>query len=273
MDKFSKSCLSLSSTILLWFLHISMPLFNSILPTVTLPAAVPNSTVEFIHIPSAQLLNLLVGLTTFLSAYSLLYVCAERNISLLTQFVFLTSGFFVTTGHGMHMVCVVMEEQMKETDKLFPLEYFLHEKLSHNLFIPGMFAVCGLIMNAEMKSVLSRLREKKGKEGNTDKINSSSKLWINILLWIGPIFMGSYFSVFSTLTLFHPDWDSYSYHGVLSPRVFLSLPLLSPPLFSWGVFSILSPPKHRDGGVQLLRKGSHSGNTCYSIENNTLPLN
>ncbi len=200
MDKFSKSCLFLSSTILLWFLHISMPLFNSILPTVTLPAAVPNSTVEFIHIPSAQLLNLLVGLTTFLSAYSLLYVCAERNISLLTQFVFLTSGFFVTTGHGMHMVCVVMEEQMKETDKLFPLEYFLHEKLSHNLFIPGMFAVCGLIMNAEMKSVLSRLREKKGKEGNTDKINSSSKLWITILLWIGPIFMGSYFSVFSTLT-------------------------------------------------------------------------
>ncbi len=204
------------STLSLWILQTTMPVLQDFLPYLSLTT---NS--QQLAIPLAQALNQLVGLLTCLSAYCLLYQRAAGTLSLKTNLLFVTIGFCITTGHGMHTVCVLVEEKVLHQASIHALVDFLHEVVSHNMFVAGIYCLMGLLMKTERDSLTYKLEKKtddsirdvevrngdaklsngrpqdqKLSPGSSNRQQSSGFL----LLWAWPVVLGVYFTIFSTRT-------------------------------------------------------------------------
>ena len=202
MDKPSSSSLLLLSTLMLWMIHNSLPAISNLFPEIRLKNTRISDSIE-VKISSLHVLTQCTGLAFFLSAYSLFYISAEGKIRLKNNFIFLLCGFLVTIGFGMHTVCVIVEEQLAQGDKLKPLVDFLHERVSHNMFVSGLYILAFLIMNTEKNCVLLQLKKKNEKDGDLNKLKvvlSYGIVWRAVFMWILPLETGIFFSVFSLRT-------------------------------------------------------------------------
>lgn len=134
----------------------------------------------------------------------------------------------ITNGHGMHAVCVMVEEtgQLLQP-QVNVLVDFLHEVVTHNMFVAGMYCMLGLILKTERDRLGQKLGEKAGHtvngsiekyeandtkflscgerhEANTTKSLSGTSSRITLygvlMHWMWPLILGTYFSIFSTMT-------------------------------------------------------------------------
>jgi len=188
----------LCTTMTLWMLHTSAPVFDSTLPTVYV-----EGTKGTAQLPLSQIINQLVGLATYISSFAWLH--SVRNGQWYTTTLpFLCCGYFIWTGHGIHFACVVAENS--DTAKghpVFGLIDFLHERISHNMFVGGYYGMVMVIMYAEMSLAVKWFKLRKQKDHHhqsSSKLNPMKVLYripFDLLL---PAVIGNYFSVFSSRT-------------------------------------------------------------------------
>lgn len=189
MEKSSKTALLFVTTISLWIVHTAAPVCNHFLPTLHL------SSSSEIQLPWVQILNQLVGVAISLSAYSWLHTTLDGRVSLANTLFFLFCGYLVTTGHGIHTTCVVLQDVMSKDNELYNLIDFLHERASHNMFVGGFYAVITAVMMAEQNRTMEWL-----KKGKSNPQNSNSFLHKAFFQWVWPLLLGSYFSIFACIT-------------------------------------------------------------------------
>lgn len=230
MEGANKSALFLLATFSLWMLQTTMPVFQKYFPTVTLAR---HST--HFHPPLTQLLNQLVGFLNYLSAYCLLHARAGGRLSLKDNLYFLAAGFLITAGHGMHSVCVMVEELGENVEKqpvIHVLVDFLHRVVSHNMFVGGMYFLIVLVVRTEVDQFRNASNKKVDdvkvhlsegtqngnitqngtQNGNitvsrqvrqlspSEKKSGGVTMWSVLLHWVFPLILGAYFSVFATMT-------------------------------------------------------------------------
>lgn len=190
----SKSPILFVSTLSLWMLQLSMPLFDNFLPHLSLT----RNSVE-IAIPLNQILNIIVGGICFVSAYCLLASRSGGRLSLAENLLYLTTGFMITTGHGIHTVCVIVGAKISHLPEVDALVDFLHEVVSHNMFVGGFFSLMVLVVAVEKTQFLD-MQANKPKNGNVPNGKVDSNTRRILLQWFFPSIVGAYFSIFSTTT-------------------------------------------------------------------------
>jgi hypothetical protein len=187
-----------------------------------------------LQIPLTQSLVVVVGVICYLCAYSLLYLRSGGKVSLKNNLLFMIFGFMITYGHGMHSVCVMVEAKGEDSVSPSMAAYvdFLHEVVSHNMFVCGMYAIMMLIMKAEIDSFDYKLQKKADKQetvsakghvaaaknGSITNGTAASSKTTDLhktavlhktgatmvqdftLQWLWPVIVGMYFSIFSTMT-------------------------------------------------------------------------
>ena len=152
-------------------------------------------------------------------------------MSLKSNLLFILLGYMITYGHGMHSVCVMVEEKGESSVSPSMAVYvdFLHEVVSHNMFVGGIYAMMILIMKAEKDCFVQKTTEKQtgattnghivtsngsprnckiatsNKTENLSKVgatshSNASALQNFLLQWTGPVILGAYFSVFAGMT-------------------------------------------------------------------------
>ena len=179
----------------LWIMYTAAPVFDSILPTATL-----EGTKDAVQIPVSQIINQLVGLATYLSSFAWLH--SVWNGQWYVALPFLCFGYFIWTGHGVHFACVVAEnsDQIK-SHPVFGLIDFLHERVSHNMFVGGFYGMVMVILYAEMSLAVNWLKNRKQQKAHRSSLLTAMgvmyRLFIDLLL---PVVMGMYFSVFASRT-------------------------------------------------------------------------
>lgn len=157
----SGSAVLLLCTLSLWMLQTTMPVFQPYLPYLSpIWRAAPQ------QIPFSQILACLSGLLCYLSAYYLLYQRSGGVVSLTSNLLFVLFGYMITYGHGMHTVCVLVQEKGESSVSPSMAVYveFLHKVVSHNMFVGGIYAMMILIMKAEKDCFgykLQKMTEKK----------------------------------------------------------------------------------------------------------------
>ena len=192
MEKSSKTALLLVTTLALWIVHSVMPAIEGFLPILHLSSS--------IHLPWGQILNQLMGVSVSFSTYSWLHIVLDRKVSLTNNLFYLFCGYLVTTGHGIHTACVVLQKVMSQDNELFDLAHFLHEKVSHNMFMSGFYAMIAAVILAEQNATMEWLKKMKEK-GDPNNISCrNSYLYDTFFQWVLPIVIGTYFSIFAWLT-------------------------------------------------------------------------
>ena len=175
----------LSLTLILWVLQTSMPAIDKILPTLSI--IYPPDAALLVRINSGQILNIFVGLGTFISFYCLFSTVSQRRKSSkeTSTHIFFVCQYLVMTGMGMHTVCVILEEEFGQTLDIeaVRLIHFLHEYLSHWMFMNGFYTSLFVIIFVEAKPSTIKSKEVVSPCG-----------------WVWPLLMGLYLAVFSTLT-------------------------------------------------------------------------
>ena len=83
-------------------------------------------------------------------------------MSLKSNLLFILLGYMITYGHGMHSVCVMVEEKGESSVSPSMAAYvdFLHKVVSHNMFVGGIYAMMILIMKAEKDCFVQKTTEK-----------------------------------------------------------------------------------------------------------------
>ena len=152
-----KSAQLLVATLSLWILQTSMPVLEKYFPKLT----VSRHSTEFSP-PLSQLLNQFVGILDYLCAYCLLHACAKGRLGLRDNCLFLGVGFLIVSGHGMHSVCVSVErvKELSQAPEVLVLVDFLHEVVSHNMFVGGIYVLLALVMTTEMHYFRSKTHKK-----------------------------------------------------------------------------------------------------------------
>lgn len=218
----SKSPLLFVCTLSLWMVQLSMPVFEKSLPSLSFT----RNSVEF-TIPLTQILNFFVGGVCFILAYCLLASRSGGRLSLAENLLYLTTGFMITTGHGIHTVCVLLGARISHLPEVDALVDFLHEVVSHNMFVGSFFLLMVQVMAVEKAQFLYMLDlEKKAVAYEPPKnVNATSNNSVNghvpngkvhimevtkssltatikraMLHWLFPAIVGAYFSIFSTMT-------------------------------------------------------------------------
>ena len=164
-------------------LQTVMPPLRIYLPVITVPRTSDMNVPA--KVSSAELLNLLVGCSNLVCFYLLFYAVSRRqSTSLYHNVAFLSLSFLITTGMGLHSVCVALEEQFQMEKELAALVYVFHEYFSHSMFVSGFYAILTLIAYTEHKAV--------AKPTPTTKNN-----WID---WATALIFGSFLPVFSIAT-------------------------------------------------------------------------
>lgn len=211
----ASASLLLLCTLSLWVLQTTMPAFQAYLPYISLSwSSTP------LRIPLSQVLTYLAGLLCYLLAYCLMHERSGGKLSLKTNVLFLLCGYMVSYGQGMHSVCVMVEgKENSISDSMAAYVDFLHEVISHNMFVCGIYAMMMLVIKEERRSL--DFKPSKKPESANGAIKSASNLRNGripssevsmmflsgastvqnfLLKWTWPVFLGSYFSVFSFMT-------------------------------------------------------------------------
>ena len=158
-------------------------------------------------------------------------------MSLKSNLLFILLGYMITYGHGMHSVCVMVEEKGESSVSPSMVAYvdFLHEFVSHNMFVGGIYAMIILIMKAEKDCFVQKTTEKQtgatrnghiatsngslrnctpngislsskiATTENLSKVGASSHSNVSalqdfLLQWTWPVILGVYFSIFAGMT-------------------------------------------------------------------------
>ena len=183
MTKGRESALLFFTTLLLWMVHTAFPAYCHF--------------IEFL--PQRQVVNQLVGIAIILLDYKWLHTLQDGKVSLTNSLFFLFCAYLVTTGLGIHVACVVLQEVMTQSNELFHLIDFLHEIISHNMFVGGFYAIMAVIMVAESKKALGH--QKTNKEKGDQKFLWGNNSLLNIFFqYVWPIVIGLYFSIFASIT-------------------------------------------------------------------------
>lgn len=198
-----RSSLLLLCSLSLWMLQTAMPVFPALLPPIRLswrhtPVA----------IPSNHALCFLAGLLCHVAMFFLLHARSGGRISLKANVFFLVFGLMVNYGHGMHLMCVMVQEKGESmmTQPLAAFVDFLHEVVSHYLFTGGIYGLIMTIMKAERDSLDYKLHKKTdGKNGTSKAVFGLNKGTASIgetflVHWMWPTIVGAYFSIFSAMT-------------------------------------------------------------------------
>lgn len=206
----SPSCL-LVSTLTLWILLTAMPVFDSVLPQITLPWDWTDQ--QQITFPSAEILTTFVGLSFYLSAYCLLVQRSGRKLSPKKNILFNICGYLIMYGFGMHATCVMTEEKAKlpgnaMSPSLAAHVNFVHEIVAHNTFMGWFWVLQMFIVFEEKASFLYKLQKKTDKvTTSSDKGASNTRLLSNgcspqsvAFEWLFPVILGAYFPIFGTQT-------------------------------------------------------------------------
>ena len=202
----------LLATLSLWILQTAMPSLERHLPE--LPPVTRHSTQ--LRLPLGQLLlNQLLGLLGCLCSYCLLRSRSgarrggASELPLGSTLWFLVASFLVTTGHGVHTVCAIVEGMLgaELTPPLHALVDLLHEVTSHNMFVSGFFVMLALVAREEIvgNKLAYGIVKKLDQNGDTSPAkptptNPPSLLESVLLRWVCPIILGMYFSIFATRT-------------------------------------------------------------------------
>ena len=209
----SKSPILFASTLSLWMLQLSIPELEKFLPRFSLT----RNSVEF-AIPLTQMINFFVGGVCFTLAYCLLASRSGGKLSLAENLLYLAAGFMVTTGHGIHTVCVILGPKISHLPEVDSLVDFLHEVVSHNMFVVGFFLLMVLVMavektqfhymhmlekNAHYKSQVPNGNEhvpngtRHVPNGTVQTMSTTKRV---LLQWGFPSLFGIHSSIFSTMT-------------------------------------------------------------------------
>lgn len=103
-------------------------------------------------LPISEVTSQYLGAATLLSGYALYSAISYGELSFLMNVAFLLAAFMVASGHGVHVACVTIQNQMMTQTSLYKLVYFLHEHYSHNTFLIGFYSLVYLLIYAESKS-------------------------------------------------------------------------------------------------------------------------
>ena len=180
-----------------------MPVFDKRLPSVSI------SESENIILPVAEITALCLNVPFAVSAYCLYYACAAQRLYLVGNLAFIALAAMAVCGHGMHVACVMIQQQLQPSDKVYPLVDFLHEQWSHHTFQFGFYGLMLLniwteIVNqtdVDMRNGARQQQEDKNKEQKT--VNTSNSLpqllLLAIVKWVWPVILGLYFSIFAAM--------------------------------------------------------------------------
>lgn len=141
----TKICLLLFTFTFFWSWQIAQPVLDRYLPSVSIGHT--NLT-----LPISEVTSQYLGAATLLSAYTLYSSISYGELSFLMNVAFLSTAFMVASGHGIHVACVTIQNQMTTQTSLYKLVYFLHEHYSHNTFLIGFYCLVYLLIYAERKS-------------------------------------------------------------------------------------------------------------------------
>ena len=181
----ASSSLLLVGSLSLWMLQTTSPVLQAFLPHISVQwpwrndnnNATSNDSIEttttlLLQVPVSQALGFAAGLLSYLAAYCLLWDRSGSGrsgtgrsnsggrLSLQSNLLFLLFGVMVTYGHGMHAVCVMMEEERSSQANMQLLPGmaayvdFLHRFVSHNMFVFGIYGLLALIMSVERDEFL-----------------------------------------------------------------------------------------------------------------------
>ncbi len=167
-------------------LQTVIPPLRLYLPVITVHSTSDMNTPA--NVSSAELLNLLVGCSNLVCFYLLFHAVSRRQSTSLHQnVVFLSLSFLITTGMGLHSVCVALEEQFQMEKEQAALVHIFHEYFSHSMFMIGFYATLTLIAYTEHKAVAK-------------PTSTTRNHWID---WATALMFGSFLTVFSIATTTH----------------------------------------------------------------------
>ena len=200
MEKRDRTLLFLFATMSLWILHTAAPVLDGHFPILYLQGVRGE-----VQIPLEQALNQIVGVATSLSAFAWLHSVVDgRRWPQWTAIPFLFFTYFVWTGHGIHTACVIAERlQSKEEEPFFPvfnLLDFLHEKVSHNMFVGGYCGMLMTIMCVEVFLAVQWLKAQKQGEKRNRRWLQSHLVYTMFFEWLWPLIIGLYLSIFASKT-------------------------------------------------------------------------
>ncbi len=182
-------------TMFLWILYTAAPTLDKYSPILEIGSS--------FQVTLAQVFNLLVvGVATYISSFAWLQsVLHWQSCPVWVSVSFLFFSYYIWAGHGIHAACVVAEGMKDKDHAVFDLLDFLHEKISHNMFVGGYYGIIMVIMCAEFSATVKWLKalkeEEKLEKINVELTNRVSRFVFN---WFFPLIIGAYFSIFATRT-------------------------------------------------------------------------
>lgn len=140
-----------SVSILLWIVLTISPT----IPQIPVVVHYPNNGTASLGL--VELLSLPFMICVCISLYCL-FLSANRwkNVSFITNILILISILMVSTGMGMHSVCVILENHPLPADNkpLVDSVHFLHEYMSHWMFMIGFYSTMLLTSYMEHNNIM-----------------------------------------------------------------------------------------------------------------------
>lgn len=197
MDRFTKTSLLLMSTVIFWIWQTASPSFDTTLPSIDIGR-------NGLSIPVAEIMCQYVGIPMAGFAYSLYSVVSNGNTSFTINLLFAVLLYIVACASGIHLACVILQNNMTKEDPIWPLVDFVHEIWSHNHFQFAIFALFIFVMWIEKSCTFENFRKAKvassKSQGRAQKQSIAKWLFVAWMKWLWPVTMGLYFSIFAART-------------------------------------------------------------------------
>lgn len=141
----TKVCVLLFSFTFFWCWQIVQPVLDGHLPSISI-------THTNLTLPISEVASQYLGAATILSGYALYFTLNYGDLSFVMNVAFMLAAFMVASGHGVHVACVTIQNQMTAQNSLHKLVYFLHEHYSHHTFLIGFYGLVFLLIWTERNS-------------------------------------------------------------------------------------------------------------------------
>ena len=164
-----------------WILLISLPGLDSISPVLQVVE-------DGYSIPITELLVFLLVLVVSFYQLELFKSCVGENISRVQERTVTCLAAATACGSGQHFICVTLQTQLLESDKIYSFVEFLHKIWSHQVLFGGWYALV-LYTTWSEGSYILRLQDKK-----EERQQAAHPIITFFTAWVLPVLMGVFFN-------------------------------------------------------------------------------